>query len=117
MNTSKTTNNTFGAKSILSTAQGDLRIYKLPALADAGVGHVDRLPFSIKVLLESVLRNVDGSTITEDDVRALAGWEAKDVAQREIPFIPARVLLQDFTGVPAVVDLAAMRDAMVRLGG
>jgi aconitate hydratase len=112
-----TYSNPFGARSVMRTKQGDLQVYKLSALADARVGRLDRLPFSIKVLLESVLRNVDGALVTEEDVRALAGWEAKRVAEREIPFMPARVLLQDFTGVPAVVDLAAMRDAMVRLGG
>ncbi len=112
-----TKSNAFGARATLSTRQGDLQIYKLSAIADSGVGHVDRLPFSIKVLLESVLRNVDGFIITENDVRALAEWDASNVAQREIPFVPSRVLLQDFTGVPAVVDLAAMRDAMLRLGG
>ncbi len=111
------TSNAFGTRSTLSTRQGDVRFYRLAALADAGVGHVDRLPFSIRVLLESVLRNVDGFSITEDDVRALAEWDATNVAKREIPFVPFRVLLQDFTGVPAVVDLAAMRDAMVRLRG
>ncbi len=115
--TTTTNTNAFGAQATLSTRQGDVQIHRLGALADAGVGHVDRLPRSIKVLLESVLRNVDGFRVTEDDVKLLASWEASNVAQREIPFIPARVLLQDFTGVPAVVDLAAMRDAMVRLGG
>ncbi len=116
MNT-KTDINAFGARTTLSTGQGELQVYKLSALTDAGVGHVDHLPLSIRVLLESVLRNVDGFSVTEDDVAALAGWEAGNVAKREIPFIPARVLLQDFTGVPAVVDLAVMRDAMVALGG
>ncbi len=115
MNTG-TQGNAFGARASLSTKQGELTIYRLAALADAGIGQVDRLPFSIRVLLESVLRNVDGVVVTEDDVRALANWGTDDAAQREIPFVPARVLLQDFTGVLAVVDLAAMRDAMVRLG-
>ncbi len=115
---SATTNgNAFGARSTLSTRQGDVQVYKLSALTDAGVANVDRFPFSIKVLVESALRNVDGFTITEDDVRAVAGWQASGSAQREIPFIPARVLLQDFTGVPAVVDLAVMRNALAELGG
>jgi len=107
--------NAFGARSTLSTRLGELQVHRLAALTDLGL--VDRLPFSIKVLLESALRNVDGFTVTVEDVRALANWNARNVARREIPFIPARVLLQDFTGVPCVVDLAAMRDAMKRLGG
>ena len=109
--------NAFGSRSSLSTTQGAVQIYRLSALSDAGVADVDRLPFSIKVLLESALRNVDGFRITEEDVRAIACWDAKNVTQREVPFIPSRVLLQDFTGVPAVVDLAAMRDALAELGG
>jgi len=112
-----TLNNAFGALSTLCTAQGDLRIYKLSALQDAGLGDIDRLPFSIRVLLESVLRNVDGKRITEDDVRTVASWADGAAGVRETPFVPSRVLLQDFTGVPAVVDLAAMRDAMKKLGG
>ena len=109
--------NPFGTRSTLTTSQGKLEFFRLGALADAGVGDVHRLPMSIKVLLESVLRNVDGFTITEDDVRTLASWGAPGSQDREIPFVPARVLLQDFTGVPSLVDLAAMRDAMARLGG
>ncbi|MCH8149167.1 MAG: aconitate hydratase, partial [Planctomycetes bacterium] len=112
-----TLNNAFGALSTLSTAQGDLRIFKLSALRDAGLGDIDRLPFSIRVLLESVLRNVDGIRITEDDVKTVASWADGAAGVRETPFVPSRVLLQDFTGVPVVVDLAAMRDAMKRLGG
>ncbi len=109
--------NAFGARGTLSTSGGDVQVHRLSALTNAGVGHVDRLPFSIKVLLESALRNVDGFVITEEDVAAVANWDAKAVAKREVPFIPSRVLLQDFTGVPAVVDLAAMRDALASLGG
>ncbi len=107
----------FGAARTLDTAIGPLKVYALDALRDAGVGHVERLPYSIKVLLEAVLRNVDGFAITEDHVRALAGYDAKNVGETEIPFKPGRVVLQDFTGVPAVVDLAALRSAMQRLGG
>ena len=114
---STSTSDVFGAAGILDTQLGKLRMHRLSALAARGVGAVDRLPFSIKVMLESVLRNHDGFTITEADVRAVAGWQAKSASQKEIPFVPARVLLQDFTGVPAIVDLAAMRDAMTRLGG
>ncbi len=107
----------FGAGKSLETANGKVRMYSLNALADQGIGQVDRLPFSIKVLLESVLRNVDGFSVTEEDVRNLAGWQPNTSGDKEIPFKPARVILQDFTGVPAVVDLAAMRDAVKTLGG
>ncbi|MGF1511245.1 MAG: aconitate hydratase AcnA [Myxococcota bacterium] len=91
--------------------------YDLSALTRAGVGDVDGLPYSIKVLLESCLRNLDGFAVTEDHVKALAHYDAKNVGDTEIPFKPGRVVLQDFTGVPAVVDLAALRSAMKRLGG
>ncbi len=107
----------FGASTTLATAAGDVQVYKLSSLTDAGVGDVSRLPFSIKVLLESALRNLDGFTITEKDVQTVASWDGALVGAAEIPFVPARVLLQDFTGVPAVVDLAAMRDALAALGG
>ncbi len=113
----KLAGNAFGARSTLSTAGGDLQFHRLSVLAEIGLGDVGRLPFCIRVLLEGVLRNVDGLAITEDDVERLCGWDAKNVARQETPFMPARILLQDFTGVPAIVDLAAMRDAMVRLGG
>lgn len=115
--TKSTTNRTIGESSTLPTAAGDVQVHKLSELTNAGVGNVDRLPYSIKVLLESALRNLDGHTITEEDVVALASWKGQTSTDREIPFIPSRVLLQDFTGVPAVVDLAAMRDALSRLGG
>ena len=92
-------------------------IYRLTALEQAGLTQVDDLPFSIRVLLESVLRNCDGFAVREEDVRNLAGWAGRSGDPVEIPFKPARVILQDFTGVPAVVDLAAMRSAMDRLGG
>ncbi len=107
----------FGVKSTLSTQGGEVAYYSLPGLVTSGVGDVQKLPRSIKVLLESVLRNVDGFSITEDHVRTVAKWSPAGSRKQEIPFIPSRVLLQDFTGVPAVVDLAAMRDAMARLGG
>ncbi|MCP4250833.1 MAG: aconitate hydratase AcnA [bacterium] len=110
-------NNAFGARADLATAGGTVQIYRLDALAKAGVGDIQRLPFSIRVLLESVLRSVDGFAITEDNVARLASWSAATAGSDETPFKPARVLLQDFTGVPAVVDLAAMRDALQRLGG
>src|SRR5256886_1710023 len=90
------------------------KFYSLPKLEAAGVGAVSRLPVSIRTVLESVLRNVDGKKITENDVRTLARWGAKAERTEEIPFMVARVLLQDFTGVPLLVDLAAMRSAAAR---
>ncbi len=107
----------FGTRAFIETAGGRAVIYRLDQLEKSGLGHVSRLPFSIKVLLEAVLRNCDGTLVAEDDVKALAAWKASAPADREIPFRPARVILQDFTGVPAVVDLAAMRAAMKRMGG
>jgi len=110
-------NDPFGGVDTLDTRGGAVTIHRLDALSRRGVGDLDRLPYSIRVLLESVLRNVDGFTVREEDVTRLAGWCARAPEQRELPFKPARVLLQDFTGVPAVVDLAAMRDALRRWGG
>ena len=108
----------FGALDTLDAGQGPVSYYRLRALERTGLtGDLDRLPFSIKVLLESVLRNVDGELVTETDVRRLAAWNAARPADVELPFMPARVILQDFTGVPAVVDLASMRTAVRRLGG
>ena len=109
--------NAFGALSTLSTSNGDIQYYSLNKLEEAGLGNVSRLPYSIRVLLEALLRNVDGFVVNESDVVNLAKWDAKNVAQVELPFKPGRVVLQDFTGVPAVVDLAALRSAMVRMGG
>src|SRR5882762_3572316 len=91
------------------------RFYSLPQLEKEGVGPISRLPVSIRIVLESVLRNFDGTKITEDDVRALANWQPNAARTEEIPFVVARVLLQDFTGVPLLVDLAAMRSAVARL--
>ena len=105
------------ARSTLDTGFGRAVIYRLSALEDAGLAPgLARLPFSIKVLLESVLRNVDGELVTVEDVKRLAAWNAKAPGEGELPFLPARVILQDFTGVPAVVDLASMRAAVKRLG-
>src|SRR5215475_15454064 len=84
--------------------------YSLPALEEQGLGKISRLPVSIRIVLESVLRNCDGKKIAEKDVLNLARWNAKKPADEEIPFIVARIVLQDFTGVPLLVDLAAMRD-------
>src|SRR6478736_6862899 len=91
------------------------QFYSLPQLEKEGVGNISRLPVSIRIVLESVLRNFDGSKITEDDVRAIANWQANAERTEEVPFTVARVLLQDFTGVPLLVDLAAMRPEVVRL--
>ncbi|MEX0776659.1 MAG: aconitate hydratase [Phycisphaeraceae bacterium] len=113
---SASVNNPFEARQMLDTAMGKKTIYRLDALARE-FPHVDHLPYTIKVLLESCLRNVDGFIVTEDAVRALAAYDAKKVGHEEVPFMPGRVVLQDFTGVPCVVDLAAMRQAMVRMTG
>lgn len=107
----------FDARDQFDTGTGKAGIYRLSKLQDAGLGEIDRMPFSIRVLLESVLRNCDGFSVQEEDVVHLAGWNASAPAKQELPFKPYRVVLQDFTGVPAVVDLAAMRSAMQRIGG
>jgi aconitate hydratase len=107
----------FQSRGTFNTGSGEAGIYRLAQLEALGLTRVARLPFSIRVLLESALRNCDGYLVTEDDVRNLAAWNAASPAKVEIPFLPARVVLQDFTGVPCVVDLAAMRAAMKRLGG
>ena len=117
---SPASSNSFAAKSTLESDDKSYQIYRLAALEKAGVGNVAHLPFSLKVLLENLLRHEDGRFVFADDIRALAGWDPTSVggaSEKEISFMPARVLLQDFTGVPAVVDLAAMRDAMRALGG
>jgi len=101
----------------LSVDQRDYDYYSLPAAETAGLGDLSRLPFSLKVLLENLLRHEDGVAVTVDDLKAMADWLKDRRSDREIAFTPARVLMQDFTGVPAVVDLAAMRDAMVAMGG
>ena len=108
----------FGSLDTLDSGQGPVSYYRLSALEREGLtADLDRLPFSIKILLESVLRNLDGELVTESDVRRLSAWNAERPADIELPFMPARVILQDFTGVPAVVDLASMRSAVKRLGG
>ena len=107
----------FHARDTFDTGDGNAAIYRLSKLQDAGLGDIEHLPFSIRVLLESVLRNCDDFSVLQDDVKNLAAWKATDVAKDEVPFKPYRVVLQDFTGVPAVVDLAAMRSAMARVGG
>jgi len=111
-----TSRDSFGARRSFALPDGSsAAMYDVSALARAGIGRVDRLPFSIRILLENLLRHEDGVTVTREDIEALAMWEPSK--EREIAFRPARVILQDFTGVPAVVDLAAMRDAMTELGG
>ncbi|GIV61079.1 MAG: aconitate hydratase [Rhodothermaceae bacterium] len=107
----------FDARATFETGNGAAYLYRLSRLIDHGYTGIDRLPFSIKVLLEAALRNCDGYLVSEEDVARLATYDPRQPARVEIPFMPARVLLQDFTGVPAVVDLAAMRSAMARLGG
>src|SRR5216110_2806004 len=109
--------NSFGSRSTLDVAGRQYTIFRLDSLSKLGGGNADRLPFSLKILLENLLRNEDGKFVKADDVRALATWDLKGRVEKEIAFRTARVLLQDFTGVPAVVDLAAMRDALARLGG
>ncbi len=104
----------FGAFSTLRARSGSFRYARLAGLK---IGQVERLPFSIKILLESALRNLDGFTVTEEHVRRLARWSPKEAAAEEVPFMPARVVLQDFTGVPCLVDLAALRDAVGKAGG
>src|SRR6201981_620840 len=92
------------------------RFYSLPALEEAGIAPISRLPVSLRIVLESVLRNCDGKKVTEEDVTTLARWNAKHPAEEEIPFVVARIVLQDFTGVPLLVDLAAMRGAVAQVG-
>ncbi|MEM6431168.1 MAG: aconitase family protein, partial [Deinococcota bacterium] len=112
-----TQKNSFNSKEMLTVGDRNYTYYRLDKLQEDGVGKVDHLPFSIKVLLESVLRNENDYDVTQKDVRNLANYNPTDPADLEIPFKPARVILQDFTGVPAVVDLAALRSAMQRMGG
>jgi aconitate hydratase len=117
MNTIPRIADPFGVRDTFDTGSGRAGIYRLSRLEDAGLTTISRLPYSVRVLLESVLRHCDGYQVTEADVKRLAAWSPQGKTQGEVPFKPARVILQDFTGVPAVVDLAAMRSAMKRLGG
>ncbi|HLF76843.1 MAG TPA: aconitate hydratase AcnA [Dehalococcoidia bacterium] len=107
----------FNTRTTLNVAGRIFTYYNLQALTRAGLPDVSRLPYSLRILLENLMRSEDGVTVTKEDIAALASWDAKDVEDREVAFRPARVLMQDLTGVPAIVDLAAMRDAMVALGG
>ena len=106
----------FGARGTLDLGGTSATIYRLRELEKKGVAKLDRLPFSIRVLLENALRFVGHGVVTEEHVKLLGHWAAKG-ERTEFPFMPARVVLQDFTGVPCVVDLAAMRDATARMGG
>src|SRR5262245_15445785 len=105
--------NSFGARKTLQVGDRTFDYFSLPALQAAGYPGAARLPYSLKILLENLLRNEDGRFVGAADIEALARWDVKSAAVKEISFAPARVLLQDFTGVPAVVDLAAMRDGIV----
>jgi aconitate hydratase len=109
--------NVFGARTTLQAGSESGAIYRIQKLEEDGIAQVSRLPFSIKVLLEAALRQCDGFEITRDDVERIARWSPDTAGREEIPFKPGRVVMQDFTGVPAVVDLAAMRDATAALGG
>src|SRR5580765_5611006 len=106
----------FGAKGTLEVGDQRYEIYRLSAVTGDGVD-IESRPYSLKVLLENLLRTEDGADITADDIKALAGWDPEAEPDKEIQFTPARVIMQDFTGVPCVVDLATMREAMAELGG
>src|SRR6478672_10114833 len=109
--------NSFSTRQALKVGSESYDIFSLPQLEQAGFKNVSRLPISLKVLLENLLRQEDNHHVNKADIEALANWSPKAKPDKEIAFMPARVLMQDFTGVPAVVDLAAMREAMKRLGG
>src|SRR5450631_3548259 len=112
-----TSHNLFGTLHTFELGNGQPgKFYSLPALEKAGVGPISKLPVSIRLVLESVLRNCDGKKVSEANVKELANWKANETRTAEIPFVVARIVLQDFTGVPLLVDLAAMRSAMVKLG-
>ena len=104
-------------KEKINIKDGTASIYNLAKLKDIGYGNIDKLPYSIRVLLENVIRNLDGEVVTEENFLALSKWVPNQKDKKEIPYKPSRVLLQDFTGVPAVVDLAALRSAVKRAGG
>jgi aconitate hydratase len=113
----KKNSDAFGAKDTFGFKDREITIYRLGKLEKEGLCRIKFLPYSIRVLLENLLRNADGDIVTADDVKTLAGWSPSGVPRTDIPYIPSRVILQDFTGVPAVVDIAAIRSAMERLGG
>jgi aconitate hydratase len=110
------TTNSFGAKAQISVGNSTIGMYRLDALVKAKVGDVETLPYSLRILLENLVRYEDGKTVKPADIQAVAGWNPQKRVEHEVQLRPARVLMQDFTGVPAVCDLAAMRDAFVALG-
>src|SRR5919197_4336839 len=110
-------NDSFRTRTQLSVGGRTYQMFSLPALERAGYNGIASLPYSLKILLENLLRREDERFVDHADIEALARWDVASHAQKEIAFTPARVLLQDFTGVPAVVDLAAMREGIARLGG
>ncbi|MCK4969962.1 MAG: aconitate hydratase, partial [Thermoplasmata archaeon] len=107
----------FGAKTVVETDAGSFATYRLKRLDELGMGNPSRLPYSIRVMLEALLRNAGGPFVSGEDVEAMARWSPEGLPDSDTPFIPTRVVMQDFTGVPSVVDLAAMRSAMDRLDG
>src|SRR2546425_6280810 len=109
-------NDPLGALATLETSSGPVSYYRLDRLTELGLTDIGRLPFSVRVLLENLLRRLDGHIVTEEDVHALASWAPGSLSPRELPFLPARVLLQDLTGIPVVADLAALRSEVDRLG-
>jgi len=108
--------NSFGTQATLKVGGKEYEIFRLSKLDQQGIS-TRALPYSLRILLENLLRTEDGRNVTKQEIRALAAWNSQSKPNKEIAFTPSRVLLQDFTGVPAVVDLAAMRDRMMRLGG
>src|SRR5215475_9045944 len=114
--TTTMTTNSFSSKAHIAVGGGKVELYRLDALVKAGVGDVATLPYSLRILLENLLRHEDGVTVQPADIHAVAGWNPRQRVEHEVQLRPARVLMQDFTGVPAVCDLAAMRDAFVKLG-
>jgi len=110
------TTNSFGSKAQIAAGGSKVALYRLDALVKAGIGDVATLPYSLRILLENLLRYEDGKTVHPADIQAVAGWNPQHRVEHEVQLRPARVLMQDFTGVPAVCDLAAMRDAFVKLG-
>src|SRR5262245_907940 len=109
--------NSFGAKSSLRVGDREFEYFSLEKAEQAGAGPVSKLPFALKVMLENLLRHEDGVTLSPADIRAICQSTTSAVADKEIAFRPARVLMQDFTGVPAIVDLATMRDVIKKMGG
>src|SRR4029453_3953953 len=109
-----TPTDSLGALATLDASAGTVSYYRVGRPADPGLADIERLPFSVRVLLENLLRRLDGAIVTEDDVRALASWAPGALSPRELPFLPARVLLQDLTAIPVVADLAALRSEVSR---